>query len=170
MKTKLLTITGMLLFTLLIATTPTSAHSQTDCGTSCESCGHNKMEGRNWDVFGTYDMDCPLLGSGSSSCNTCDFAIADTGPGAEDILRRLSSATSLELASLVEEYRDRLLLNSSRHLLVVRQRTSCNANALGGLMTLGTTRMRELEELGVPSLEEFLRSDALLSGREYGSW
>lgn len=158
MKTKLLTITGLLVFTLLIATIPTAAHSQTDCGSSCVSCGHNKKEGKDWDVFGSYDMDCPLLGGGSS-CTTCDFGIADTGPGAEDILKRLSSSSLLELASLVEEHRDRLLLNPSRNLLVVRQGTSCNANALGGLMTVGTKRMKELEELGIPSLEDFLRSE-----------
>ena len=169
MRTKLLTITGLLSLTLLVATPPTAAHAQTDCGATCGSCGRHKKEGKKWDEFGQYDMDCPLLGGGSA-CNTCDFGIADAGPGAEDILKRVSSASSLELASLVEENLDRLLLNPSRNLLVVRQGTSCNAYALGGVMTVGTKRMKELEELGIPFLEDFLRSEAVLSGREYGSW
>ena len=156
-----LTITGLL---LLLIGTPPAAYAQ-DCGTDCVPCGTiGWKEGRNYSDNGTYDMDC-----GYAPCSTCDFGIADVGPGAEDILKRLSSASSPELASLVEENRDRLLLNPSRNLLVVRQGTSCNAYALGGLMAVGAKRMKELEELGVPLLEDFLRSEALLSGREYGS-
>ena len=160
MKTTL-TITSLLLF---LIGTPPAAHAQ-DCATKCEPCGAiGKMEGRNYSEDGEHSMDCVI-----APCASCDFSIADTGPGADDILRRLSSATSLELVSLVEENRDRLLLNPSRNLVVVRQGTSCNVYALGGLMTVGTKRMKELEELGVPLLEDFLRSEGSLSGREYGS-
>ena len=104
-------------------------------------------------------MDCPMFGGGNA-CVSCDFSISDTGPGAEQILQRVSSASALELIVVVEENRDRLLLHPSRRLLVVRQETSCNAKALGGLMTVSAERMAALEQLGIPSLEDFLRSEA----------
>ena len=105
---------------------------------------------------GSFDGACML----GTSCDDCDFSISDTGPAAEQILQRVSSASSLELIPVVEEHRDRLLLHPSRRLLVVRQETSCNARALGGLMTVSAERMAALEELGIPSLKDFLRSEA----------
>ena len=155
MRTKPI-ISGLILFTMLVGTPP-PAHAQTDCGTTCASCGTNKKEGRNWDVHGEWDMDCPMFGG--NACVSCDFSLADTGPGAEQILELMSSASSLELISVVDGNRGRLLLHPSRRLLVVRAGTSCNAKALGGLMTVSAERMAALEELGIPFLEDFLRSE-----------
>ena len=155
MRTKLI-ITGSILFTLLIATPP-AAHAQ-DCGSDCVPCATTTKEGRIYTEQGGYDMDCPT--HGGNTCVECDFSIADAGPAAEQILQRVSSASALELIVVVEENRDRLLLHPSRRLLVVRQETSCNAKALGGLMTVSPERMAALEHLGIPSLEDFLRSEA----------
>ena len=154
MNTKL-TITGLFL-TLLVASPP-AAHAQTEdeCGGSCELCGFAKMEGRPGGS-GSFDGACMH----GNTCADCDFSISDTGPGAEQILQWVSSVSWLELMSVVEEHRDRLLLHPSRRLLVVRQETSCNAKALGGLMTVSAERMAALEQLGIPSLEDFLRSEA----------
>src|SRR5574341_2000777 len=151
LRRKLLTVGGTCLALLGAPTSPMHAQ-QADCGLDCSACGVSKFEGRNWDPWGSYNMNC---GFTTTYCESCPFVVNDSKPDAEELVKTLVTLPTSNLRIVVEKYRNRLLLDWTRGLLVVLG-NQCDEQSLEAVVFLPPDKSHELLRLGVRSLDAFL--------------
>ncbi len=95
-------------------------------------------------------------------CGRCMLSVSESDPDAARLAERVLGLPTARLTRVVAEYRDRLLLDRSRSLLVVLG-TACDAQALAGMVILPSEKAEAFERLGVKQLGEFLRRSTYAS-------
>jgi hypothetical protein len=126
---------------------PTSARAQ--CGENCASllCGWFRYTGYN-EGPGQWAMTCV-----DDFCDWCESPLVKDGvPEAEKVLEIVKSAQLDDVASVLNNYRNRLFLYPSRNMLVFRG-TDCATDAIASVVFLREERSRDLQRMGVLPLE-----------------
>lgn len=143
-------------FAAALAVGPGTAAAQVvDCGRNCMPCGDNKHEGINHAVSAPHNMDCigPVE---TGTCTACSApSVSRKAVDAMIIARVVQAATVRELRAVVAAYGDRLLLNASRNVVVVKG-NGCDPDALSTVVYLAPSKARVFARLNVASLEEFV--------------
>ena len=153
---KMLRLTGILLLGLSIAIAgPEELQAQWDCGGDCCMCGPNKLGGCNPLPFGNLKDDCI---TSLYWCDYCTGSVSDDATAAIEIADMIEDTAIDGLAAITSAFGDRLLLNLSRGIVVV-QGSACDPATLEQLVPVSSGKARTFEELGVRSLETFLRDE-----------
>lgn len=138
-----------------VSALPAAAQYDHDCGNECRVCGDSKWEGREHATNGPYNMYCvgPLEEAGCGGCPI--VSRSDKAIDGMVIARIIELATVKELGAVAAAYRDRLLFDASRKILVVKG-VGCDPNALGPVVFLSQKKARAFARLNTPGLEMFL--------------
>lgn len=135
---------------------PREAEAQ-DCGTTCHSCGLIGYEGRNYSQDGRYNMTCPS--ASIPYCVACPEVelVADGLPSATVIADELRGASAADIRTVADRYRDRLVVNEERGLLVIRG-TSCDPEAIAAVLFLKRTKLSAIAAVPIARAEEAIQT------------
>ena len=124
-----------------------------DCADYCYPCLITYHEGEQHNSNGSYDMNCTMAGE----CQTCLRLelVGEAPASAQIIFDAMEGLTPQEVASVVRKYGDRLLLQASRDLLIVRG-TNCDPDVVAGVKFVSRETSAALAGLGVQPFEEYL--------------
>jgi len=133
----------------------------TPCGMQCNSC--IDIITQEWGRAGDVDTTNPAAAHWDKfcvpeewfdGCFSCSAYRVASGTTADAFAKDLSKAASAQLASMIKRDRGRVLVSTTRNLLVV-QGTTCNPNAFAAVIFITKDRAMELSRLGVRSLESY---------------
>lgn len=143
---------------LAIAAQPGLVQGQNyDCGYNCAPCGDNQCEGNTYGATAPWNMDCwgPTETGGCMHCRAP--SLTANAVDAMIIGRVVEAATVRELRAVVAAYGNRLLLNASRNVVVIKG-NGCDPDALSTVVYLTPSKARALARLNTRALESFLAS------------
>lgn len=134
--------------------TPVSAQLCVD--DLCVKCGNGNLshQGMAAETGSEYSIECPT--SETSWCVAChpelvsEFAAAD-----QALLDAIKAGATDGLLALVNRHRDRLLLSTEQHLIVV-QGNGCDADAFNSVIFLPEKVEEHIAALRLRSLEKYL--------------
>jgi len=136
---------GLLALLCGIPALPISAQ---DCGTRCHECGIGGYEGRGYSEEGDYDMDCKPFAPGCTVCPEVERVGEGAASSSAELSALLRDASTETIADLAGAYRDRLLVSRQRGLVAIRG-SSCDPNAVVGVVFLAQAKLARLQAIGV---------------------
>lgn len=139
----------LLFAAVLLAPSPAVAQ---DCGTECVPCGWGLgYEGTQHSPTGPYNMDCYIFIPNCVACGHQQL-VSDQTSEAARIADLVESVPTAHLVEALRPYRDRLLWNPRRNLLVI-QGNGCDPKALASVVFLSVRATTALKVLGIRAAE-----------------
>ncbi|MGH7503093.1 MAG: hypothetical protein ACREL7_15310 [Longimicrobiales bacterium] len=137
-------------------TIPTWVQAQ-DCGRDCLPCAGYGWEGSFFDPDGSEDMRCPQILM--EDCDKCGInLVAAEDVDVADLISALRSQNSEQWASLVIQFRERLLLHPERRIVAVLG-AGCSASRVDSVVFLEEETVDRLRVLGLRDLRDYLRAE-----------
>lgn len=126
-----------------------------DCGSYCGPCLVLYWEGRTNNSQGHYNMNCTMSGEcNQTGCPIVELA-SEVPVAAEAIFEEIDGLPDSEIAGAIQRYQDRILIQVSRNLLLIRG-TACNPDVITAVKFVTPTVTKALQAGGAVSLERFL--------------
>ena len=116
------------------------------CGINCMLCGPEEWGRQGWPASprGGYAIFCTEGNACGENCGS--IGPAEAGSPDRELVEAIRSASSTELARLVEEHGSRLLLHEPRRLLAIRG-TACATDVVTTVVFLSSAETKALVRL-----------------------